>query len=657
VTGLLARRARAIVALTAVVAVVALALGGTVVGVLDSGSDQFEDAGSESSAAIALLERETGRQPDPGIIAVVRSGDAAAVRERIADEPAVGLAVVRGDLVFGFLRGTGEGVDAAVARLRETYPDGGPVVLGGGAVVARQVSETVERDLTRAELIAFPVVFLLSLWVFRGLVAALLPPFVGAASIAVTLLGLRLLSEATSVSVFALNLVVGLGFGLAIDYSLFMVSRYREELERGGHTVETLRRTVTSAGRTVVFSALTVAAAMASVLVFPQPFLRSMGLGGVLVALSAGLVALVPLPALLHLLGPRVNALAPRRWQRPPSGGGWARLSRWVMRRPGAVALGSAAVLVALALPALGVRFTGVDASALPTSTSGRVVADILDERGIRGSVQPVDVVFRGAPPAGAAERAREVDDVAVVQGARQVAPALWVLTVGSREDALAPTTQRLVRELRSTFPAALVTGHAAAYADQQASLREGLPWALVLLFTTTFALLFAFTGSVVLPLKAILMNVLTIGAAFGILVLVFQDALGERGLESTQPILLAATAFGLSTDYGVFLLSRIQEARRRGLGDVAAVAEGLERTGRIITAAALLFCVAIGAFATSRLVFVQQLGLGTAAAVALDATIVRALLVPSLMALLGRWNWWAPRPLRRLHARLGLQE
>jgi RND superfamily putative drug exporter len=327
------------------------------------------------------------------------------------------------------------------------------------------------------------------------------------------------------------------------------------------------------------------------------------------------------------------------------------------MRRPGLVAAASAAVLVALALPALGVRFTGIDATTLPANASAHRVADALEERGLRAAVGSVTVVLPERPPAAAVASLARLPGVAAAVPPERAGPGVWVVRLLPREPSLAASSQRLVREVRERLPAALVGGGAASFADQQASLRAHVPWALALLASTTFLLLFAFTGSLVLPLKALLLNALTIGAAFGLLVLLFQGAAGERGLESTQPILLVATAFGLSTDYAVFLLSRIKEARDSGLDDREAVAAGLERTGRIVTAAALLFCVAIGAFATSRLVFVRELGVGTAAAVALDATIVRALLVPSLMVLLGRWNWWAPAPLRRLHARLGLGE
>ena len=661
VVHLIATRARAATLVSACIIVVAFAIGSTVIPRMDAGSAQFADLSSESRLASREVERRTGVEADPGVLALVTGGPAATarVRSRIGRDPAVARTVVDDNgVVLAFLRARGgDASKDAADRLTVAFAGDPQVLLGGGAIASRQVTEAIQSDLRRAELIAFPLVLLLSFWVFRGLVAAFLPPLVGAGAIALTFLGLRVAVEVHSLSVFALNLVTGLGLGLAIDYSLFIVSRWREEAARHGHGREALAETMRTAGRTVVFSALTVAASMACLLVFPQQFLYSMGLGGVLVALSAGLVALVPLPAFLYWLGPRIDALAPRRLQQVPSGGRWGRLAAWVMRRPGRVALVSATVLVVLALPAVGVHFVGVDATTLPASASARQVAEALDRDNVRGRYAPITAIMDSAPSRAAAARLATADGVASVLPARQVAPGLWRLDLLPREKGLSDRSQHLVRVVRAELPAARVTGQTAGFVDQQASLRAHLPWALSILALTTCTLIFLFTGSVVLPVKSLLMNVLTLGASFGILVLVFEWGQGLQGLESTQPILLCATAFGLSTDYAIFLFSRIKEARDRGLADRDAVADGLERTGRVVTAAALLFCVAIGTFATSGISFIQELGVGTAVAVALDATIIRALLVPSLMALLGDWNWWAPAPLRRLHARLGLAE
>ena len=653
---LIATRARAVTLVSAAIVAVAFAIGSTVIPRMDSGSAQFADLSSESRLASLEVERRTGVEAGPGVLALVAGGPTAVARvqARIDRDPAVARTVIDANgvvLVFLLARG-GDASKGAADRLTTAFADDPQVLLGGGAIASHQVTEAIQSDLRRAELIAFPLVLLLSFWVFRGLVAAFLPPLVGAGAIALTFLGLRLAVEVHSLSVFALNLVTGLGLGLAIDYSLFIVSRWREEAARHGHGPEALAETMRTAGRTVFFSALTVAAAMACLLVFPQQFLYSMGVGGVLVALSAGAVALVPLPAFLYWLGPRIDALAPRRLQQPPSGGRWGRLATWVMRRPGRVAVLSAAVLIVLALPAFGVHFVGVDATTLPASASARQVAETLDRDGIRGRYAPITVITDGSPSEAVTARLASAPGAAAVLPARQISPGLWRFDLLPSEEGLSDRSQQLVRTVRSELPDARVTGQTAGFVDQQASLRAHLPWALAILALTTCTLIFLFTGSVVLPLKSLVMNILTLGASFGILVLVFEWGQGLQGLESTQPILLCATAFGLSTDYAIFLFSRIKEGRDRGLANRDAVADGLERTGRVVTAAALLFCVAIGTFATSGISFIQQLGVGTAAAVALDATIIRALLVPSLMALLGEWNWWAPAPLRRLHAR-----
>jgi uncharacterized membrane protein YdfJ with MMPL/SSD domain len=430
-----------------------------------------------------------------------------------------------------------------------------------------------------------------------------------------------------------------------------------------------MRRTLATAGRTVLFSSLTVALALASLLVFPQRFLYSMGISGAFAALLAGVVAVTALPALLAVLGPRVNALALARWRGEPEQGFWYRLSHGVMRRPVAVALVTTAVLVLAGLPALRLQFTGVDASVLPKDSAPRQVDDALRTAFPPAPTAPVTVSVE-APATDRAEVERYAAWLAARPGVAEVAPpqaldGIWVLSVIPKGAELDRQSLDLVRDAREgPAPGAVaVSGRSAEFVDQQESLASRLPLGLAILAVTTFSILFLLTGSVVLPLKALLMNLLSLSAAFGLLVLVFQDgrfegllAYDSQGaLEATQPVLLFAVAFALSTDYGVFLLTRIKEAHDGGLPNAEAVAVGLQRTGRIVTAAALLLSVALGAFATSEIIFIKQVGLGTVFAVLIDATIIRALLVPSLMKLLGEWNWWAPRPLRRLHARIAL--
>ena len=663
---------------------VAILAGAFGFGVADRlGSYGADDPATESVKTSDELERATGLTTTDNVVVLVRGGSAAGVATTLRRDPAIGIVSppVRSRdgssayVVARFRRVADQ--KPAVKRFQKELGSRPGVTVGGGAAANVAVNEIVQKDLTRAELLAFPILFLLSFWFFRSLVASALPLLVGGLSIVLTFLGLRIASEALSLSVFALNLVTGLGLGLAIDYSLFMVSRYREELAQHGAGATALIRTVTTAGRTVLFSSLTVAAALASLLVFPQKFLYSMGVGGAMVSLLAAAVALVVLPAVLALLGTRVNALAPKGLRRAAeldarheARGWWYRLSRFVMRRPGRVAVLSAAFLIALGLPFLGVRFTSVDATVLPKDEPARVVDAALKRDFPAGRTTPIVVALHtpNGPAAGRFARTLAgVPGVAAVAPPHGAGPALTRIDVFTTASDLSEASQSLVRRLRA-LPAPFsvgVGGRTASFVDQKSSLAGHMPIALVWLAITTFVVLFLFTGSVILPLKALVMNALTISAAFGVLVYVFQDGrleglLGytsQGALESSQPVVLFAVAFGLSTDYGVFLLSRIKEARDSGIVDREAVAVGLERTGRIVTAAALLFCVAIGAFATSRIVFIKEVGMGTAVAVLIDATVVRALLVPALMELLGRWNWWAPRPLRRLHARFGLDE
>ena len=541
------------------------------------------------------------------------------------------------------------------------------------------MNKQVEKDLRMAEMLAFPLLFLLSLVFFRSGVAALLPLLIGGLAIVGTFLLLRLANEVVDVSIFAINLTTGLGLGLAIDYSLFVVSRYREEIAKHGPGIKAMRRTMNTAGRTVLFSSITVAVALASLLVFPQRFLYSMGLGGALVALLASVIALTVLPAVLALLGERVNALSPaflqRRAERDATStesGFWYRLSRFVMRRPIGVATATAALLIVLGIPFYSLKFTSVDAQVLPESASARQVDNVMRAQFPPFHDTPNQLLVENATPRSLAAVSREVsglDGIAEVQPPIRLSNGDAVIQAYSKTSYISDTSRNAVKEIRDLpVPAGsqlLVGGAAAHFVDLQHSLETHAPIALAIVIVATLIVLFLMTGSVVLPVKQLLMNALNLSATFGILVFIFQDGRleglldykSQGALEQTMPILLFAVVFGLSTDYGVFLLSRIKEARDNGASDSECVAIGLERTGRIVTAAALLFAIAIGAFATSKIIFIKENGVGTALAVLIDASLIRALLVPSLMELLGRWNWWAPRPLRRLHHRFGLSE
>jgi len=692
------RRRRRVLWASLVVVLAAGFFGGPVFGLLDSGDD-FDDPQAEAVLASRDVQRASGASASPDLIALVRLGapaDSAAAQGKLARVAAAlrdpGIARVaryepggdrnlvskdgRSTYVAATFASDAGGVLERVQPKLERVPG---VTVGGGELAQEQVGEQVSEDIARAELLAFPILFLLSLFVFRGVIAALLPLAVGGATIMISFLAMRFVNGAIEpMSIYALNLITGLGLGLAIDYSLFMVSRFREELERGLDTAAALRVTMNTAGRTVLFSSVTVAAALAALLVFPLRFLYSMGVGGTICALAAALVSLTLLPAILAALGPRVNALSPKRWQaalhREASdvrGGFWYRLSQTVMRRPVPFAAGATALLIALGLPFLGIKFTGVDATVLPRDHSARVVQDALATEFPPNRTSPVYVAARGGDGdrAAIARYARELGALPGVVGEPQVQPVdgLFRIDLVARGPALGEQAKELVRDVRAVeAPVPVRTGgQTAGFLDQQKALADSLPLALGILAATTLVILFLMTGSVILPIKALVMNVLTLSAAFGLLVLIFQDGnleglLGftsQGALESSQPVLLFAVAFGLSTDYGVFLLTRIKEAHDAGAPNVEAVALGLERTGRIVTFAAVLFMIAIGAFATSEIIFIKQLGVGTALAVLIDATIVRALLVPSLMRLLGDRNWWAPRPLARLHRRIGLSE
>ncbi|HXS32510.1 MAG TPA: MMPL family transporter [Solirubrobacterales bacterium] len=553
------------------------------------------------------------------------------------------------------------------------------VIVGGAAVAQEQVNDQVEKDLRMAEMLAFPLLFLLSFLFFRSLVASVLPLMIGGLAIVGTFLILRLASEFGSISIFALNLTTALGLGLSIDYSLFIVSRYREEIAKDGPGLAAMRRVLATAGRTVFFSALTVSAALASLLVFPQRFLYSMGLGGALVALFAALISLTVLPAVLTLLGTRVNSLSPRFLQRraeadtrPDEHGFWYRLSRFVMRRPVPVATLSAALLIVMGIPFFNIKFDTVDPTVLPTSASARQAYETVSHEFPPYRETPIWVDVEGGGPTAAARFAaqvRRLPGVAEVNPPQRLQGDVTALQVVSSHPFVSEASQTTVKRIRALRPppgaTTLVGGATADFVDLQSSLTSHLPIVLAIIVIATLTILFLMTGSVILPIKSLLMNFLNLSAVFGLLVLIFQDGRFEGflnysspgAIEQTMPILLFAVAFGLSTDYAVFLLSRIKEARDNGASDSECVAIGLERTGRIVTAAALLFAVAMFAFATSQIIFIKENGIGTALAVLIDASIVRALLVPSLMELLGKWNWWAPKPLRRLHERFGISE
>ncbi|WP_040339795.1 MMPL family transporter [Candidatus Blastococcus massiliensis] len=692
--------------------------GSGVFGAMTGGG--FEDPDSESSRAAEIATRDLGRG-GTDVVVLYSSDDLTVDDPAYAGAVQQSLAGLPDDVVEEVVSFFGTGVPALVSEDRSaTYAvltlagdedrrteglerveaslaaqDLGPVEtrLGGGTTINRDINEQVSSDIARAEMISLPILAVLLLIIFGSVAAAGLPLAIGVVAILGSFAALRGFAEVTDVSIFAVNVVTITGLGLAIDYGLFMVSRFREEIRRQPDTEAALARTMATAGRTVAVSGVTVAVSLAGLLIFPQVFLRSMGFGGTSAVLIAMLAALTLLPALLAMLGPKVDALSVRPWLRrvfrrapradlamsaPGERGAWARIAHSVMRRPVVYAVAVTALLVFLALPFLRIQFGGVDERALPEGTESRVVTETIRADFPPNPDGPMDaVVLLGDPvdsPAGSSALQAYVDSVAGlpgVEGATVVdaAGSTARVDIAYAGEPLSTEARDLVGELRGLSPPdggqVLIGGFTAELEDLLDSLASLLPWMAAFVIATTFVLLFLAFGSIVLPIKALLMNVLSLGASFGALVWIFQegnlsgflDFTPTGFIEATQPILVLAIIFGLSTDYEVFLMSRIREQYDLTGDNTGAVAAGLQRTGGIITSAALLLLVVIGAFSFSGITFIKMIGVAMFIAIVVDATIVRILLVPATMRLLGRANWYAPGPLRRLYARYGIRE
>jgi trehalose monomycolate/heme transporter len=555
--------------------------------------------------------------------------------------------------------------------------------VGGFTPTEEAINHEVTSDIGRAEGLSMPILLILLLLIFGGLVAASLPLAVGGIAILGSFTALRLITLATPVSIYSVNITTILGLGLAIDYGLFMVSRFREELRKTGSTQVALARTMATAGRTVAVSGVTVSVALASLMLFPETFLRSMGYGGVATVVVDMLAALTVLPALLAVLGPKVNALRVRRSATKPkaddTSGGWYRLARSVMRRPVAYAATIVVVLLALGAPFLHVAWGGTDARVLPATAQARVVTQALSQDFAGNSTTPIESLVSFSGPIGTSQArgaeltvyTRDLAKIPGVTGAQVTGLRGNVARVDLRynSDPMSQAARTIVSDARAVTPPdgahAVIGGQTAALADELSSLSSTLPWMAAVMAAATFVLLFLAFGSVVLPLKAIVMNVLSLSATFGVVVWIFQwghlsgllHFTPTGTIDPSMPILMLAILFGLSMDYEVFLLSRIRE-RYDVTGDsTAAVASGLQRTGGVITSAALLLVIVVGAFSASGITFIKLMGVGMIVALIVDATIVRVLLVPATMRLLGRANWYAPAPLRRLYARYGITE
>jgi len=665
----------------------------------------FTDPESESERAGEVLADALGYGAEPGLVVLVRARDGGQLD---TTDPEIQAEVAR---LADALRGSayvGQVVDpletpvpgliaddgrSLVLPARLTTPDledeGGladesvrervtsdlvDVGYGGFAPGFNEVNDQTRRDLTKAELIAFPLLGILLLLVFRSVVAAAVPLLLGVLSILGTLLALRVMAAFVDTSLFALNIATALSLGLAVDYALLLVSRYREEVDAHGRTAEAHLRAVRTAGRASMFSGLTVAGAMAALMLMPQRFLYSIGAAGATVGVLSAVMAVVVVPALLVVLGPRIDALSIRKGPAvSATSDRWFRLARGVMRRPVLVAVATSVVLLALAAPLLTTTLTGPSAQAVPPGLQSYDVNRYVESHHGRSLTEGVSLVVTGDPSDADLEQlAAEVD---AVPGVSAVAPferaddGVAYATTSLENPALDASSQEAVRDIRALAVTGgsdlLVTGNTARFIDEKDSLASNAPPVVLLIVALTIGLLFLLTGSVVLPLKTLLMNALTLAAVLGILVIVFEHQVGTQlldypgpyAVEVTSLVFLFAVTFALATDYAVLVMARIKELHDQGLSNEDAVAQGVARTGRIISAAALMIAVVFLAFAVSPVFFMKQIAVAMALGVLIDATIVRGLLVPALMRLLGEANWWAPGPLRRVHERFGIRE
>ncbi|MFE7593172.1 MMPL family transporter [Kitasatospora sp. NPDC057512] len=683
------RHRRWVLGLWAVVLVVGVLIGGRV----------FE--GSVAGASSASAEADRGgavvaaADPAKGTVTAVVDG-------RPVDDPAVKAAVERATAEIAALPGVSSALDAygtgpapaalrsadgtaslVTVRMADTASTaqtdavtrrlaaldgagGAHVTVGGDLVLQQEVKKQTEKDTRFGELVTLPLTLIVMVLVFGGLAAAALPAIGAVASVGGALLAMFGFSRIMDIDTSVLPIATVLGLGLSIDYALLMVNRFREERGHGADIAAAVERTAATAGRTVAFSGLTVAVALSGLFVFTSPVLGAVAAAGVSVVVIAVAAALTLIPALLGFAGARIKAPAV-----PVADEGFfSRTVRRVRKRAVLVTLASVALLMAAGAPFLHAEMRSSGAAVLPASSAGRQVAETIDQRFPQASAAPITVVVEGGAPVAQAYADEVVAKLPGVSGVRAVSPvgdAVSTIDVLVPGDPQGGQARQVVEELRADRGGltTYVTGGAASVVDFQDELLSRGPWALGLVAAGTLVLLFLMTGSVVMPVKALLMNLLSLGASLGALTLVFQDGwfsglLGfspTGGLETFIPVLVFAFAFGLSMDYEVFLLARIRELTLRGHGCVRAVELGVQRSGRIITSAALLMVIVFAGFALGDMLMVKQMGIALAVAVAVDATLVRCLLVPAAMSLFGEFNWWAPAPLRRLHRRFGLSE
>ncbi len=687
------RRRKAVLVLFLLATLVAGGIGSQAFGKLDSGG--YSDENSESSKAFTYLV-DTFKVQEPSAILVVDSGTidindvtvasrVSSLEKEIASVKGVSrtlsywstgypasLRSLDGKAGFIFIFSSSDAFDwNALGNLGSVIQDrfdgdyqGLTVSAAGGAVITHAINHRIEKDLVLAESIAIPLTFLLLLLVFGAMVASAMPIFVGISAIFSSFLIIYLLTLFTNVSVFALNLITGLGLGLGIDYALLMVNRFREELHHGHSVEESAVTTVATAGKTVFYSGLTVLVTMASLLFFPLNFLKSFGYAGIAVITFAVFGAVIALPALLAILGTKIDKGVIRKSAiTPKEEGRWAKTARAVMKRPIPIVIACLAILGVLAAPVMNIEFAQVDSRVLPASDPAAVASHIIETRfdGMTGS--PIEIVI----PNGVGQEAQIntfLNNVRSINGIINVGPIetfgkdIRVRVVSS----LASRTkesEEVIHSIRALDrpEGTLIGGGAADFTDSQDGIAKKLPYALGWIALTVMILIFIFTGSIILPIKAVILNGLSLGATLGAITWIFIDGhlkwlVGDftvtGSLDTGSVILVAVVVFGLSMDYELFLLSRIREEHLTGKSNVESVAVGLQRSARIITAAALLLAVVFATFITSGVTSIKMLGFGVALAVLLDATLVRALLVPALMRLFGERNWWAPKWMQR---------
>ncbi|MTA79215.1 MAG: MMPL family transporter, partial [Actinobacteria bacterium] len=538
------------------------------------------------------------------------------------------------------------------------------VYASGTGVFAHAINSKISKDLALAESISIPLTFILLAFVFGGLVASAMPLVVGVSAILGSFLIMYLLTLFTGVSIFALNLITGLGLGLGIDYSLLIVNRFREELHAGKSVEDSIVNTVATAGKTVFYSGLTVVLTLMSLVMFPQMFLKSFGYAGVTVVIMAVLGALVALPALLAMLGNKIDNVVVRKSAiAPKEDGRWADTARFVMRKPISVVVLSLIILTVLAAPIKNIVFSQVDSQVLPANNSAAIAARVIIERFPGQEGNPIEIIvpkgaFMGTQINQYTTEISQLPGIIRI-GDSQVAGDDVRVTAIHAMGPRTPEAEKLINDLRAIRApeGTLIGGVAADYADTQHGTAKTLPWALLWIAIGVMILLFVFTGSIILPIKAVLLNILSLAATLGAVTWIFIDGhlkwlVGDftvtGSLDTGSVILIAVVTFGLSMDYEVFLLSRIKEEHEAGKSNIESVATGLQRSARIITAAAGLLAIVFASFMLSGVTSIKMLGFGVAFAILLDASLVRALLVPALMRLFGERNWWAPKSLKR---------